>query len=54
MTHFPLLALRALDLAARGQVKVSAKVETLPDIPRVFREMSRKRLVGSVVVDCQK
>ncbi|ELU40301.1 hypothetical protein AG1IA_05690 [Rhizoctonia solani AG-1 IA] len=44
-------ARQALDIAARGRVKTTYRVEPLGALPAVFKEMKEGKLAGRVVLD---
>jgi hypothetical protein len=44
-------ARQALDIAARGRVRTTYRVEPLDKLPEVFQEMKEGRLAGRVVLD---
>ncbi|KAF8713671.1 Zinc-binding dehydrogenase, partial [Rhizoctonia solani] len=47
-------ARQALDIAARGRVKTTYRVEPLGALPAVFKEMKEGKLAGRVVLDLWK
>ncbi|KAJ1302595.1 hypothetical protein OPQ81_002912 [Rhizoctonia solani] len=47
-------ARQALDIAARGRVRTTYRVEPLGALPEVFKEMKEGRLAGRVVLDLWK
>jgi len=47
-------ARQALDIAARGRVRTTYRVEPLAKLPDVFKEMKEGKLVGRVVLDLWK
>ena len=46
-------ALQVLDMAARGQIKSSHRIEKLENLTKVFEEMEGGKLQGRVVLDLQ-
>lgn len=44
-------ARQALDIAARGRVRTTFRVEPLAKLPDVFKEMKEGKLTGRVVLD---
>ncbi|KAF8602276.1 GroES-like protein [Ceratobasidium sp. AG-I] len=47
-------ARQALDIAARGRVRTTFRVEPLASLPEVFKEMKEGKLAGRVVLDMWK
>ncbi|KAG8680335.1 alcohol dehydrogenase, partial [Ceratobasidium sp. 423] len=47
-------ARQALDIAARGRVRTTYRVEPLGKLPEVFKEMKEGKLAGRVVLDLWK
>ena len=44
-------AIRVLDMAARGIVKVHFTIEKMDQLQKVFEEMDKGKLLGRVVLD---